>query len=196
MRRRGRESGPSFFGNPAIRPPWPDPWLCVPRSLVVCLYRKEAQDLVGLCKSHATMKKTSGSLRPHAVASLVRPCKGAAWRLVGNPRHRCPEVRFGSYVHGGKEDGPRRGVRLRAKRCPGLEELGGFSTIRGRRGGQGKRGGRVAAAAAQPVLQRSGQASEGKWFAGALQGLGLEVFSSNRTASRVLQERTFTQCGW
>ncbi len=33
---------PLFFGNPAIRRAITlDPWLCVPPSRVVCLYRKE-----------------------------------------------------------------------------------------------------------------------------------------------------------
>src|SRR5215470_8151150 len=42
---RGRPPQPSF-GNPAVRPVWPDPWLCVPTSRWVCPCR-EGLPLVG-----------------------------------------------------------------------------------------------------------------------------------------------------
>src|SRR5215510_14227454 len=32
-----------LFGNPAVSP-WTDPWLCVPASRLVCLYRRGVRD--------------------------------------------------------------------------------------------------------------------------------------------------------
>jgi len=39
------ESAALFFGNPAIRACRPHPWLCVPASRLVCLFRKSRPSL-------------------------------------------------------------------------------------------------------------------------------------------------------